>query len=92
VFKKLKALTQSLKREIQVWQLVRKDPRTPRLAKILLAAAIGYALLPFDLIPDFIPVVGHLDDVVIVPLLVYLAIKIIPGEVIEDCKKRAGAL
>lgn len=80
-----------LKHELRVYQLVRKDPGTPRLAKILLALAIGYMLLPFDLIPDFIPVLGHLDELVIVPGLVLLALKLIPADVIAACREQAGA-
>lgn len=76
-----------LKREINVYRLVLKDPRTPRIAKWLLAAAIVYVLSPIDLIPDFIPVLGHLDDLIIVPTLVILALKMIPKDVITDCRK-----
>jgi len=71
--------------------LVLKDRRTPRLAKFLLGLAIGYALSPVDLIPDFLPVLGYLDDIVLVPALVLLALKMVPREVIEDCRARASS-
>jgi uncharacterized membrane protein YkvA (DUF1232 family) len=85
---KLKTIGKNLKNEIKVYQLVLKDRRTPKLAKILLGLAVGYTLLPFDIIPDFIPVIGHLDDVIIVPALVILSLKMIPKEVVEECRMR----
>ena len=88
---RLECLEKDLKRELKTYRLVYKDKRTPNLAKILLGLAVGYALLPFDLIPDFIPVIGYLDDVIIVPLLIILALKMIPTEVVEDCRLRSLA-
>ncbi len=87
---KLKSAERSLRRELRVYRLVCADPRTPKLAGVLLGLAIGYMLLPFDLIPDFIPIVGHLDDAVIVPALVLLALRLIPVAVVDDCRRRAS--
>jgi len=89
--KKLKFVTRDLKREIKVYRFALADPRTPRLARALLTIAIGYTLLPFDLIPDFIPVIGHLDDVIIIPVLIWWALRLIPEEVMDDCRMRAHA-
>ena len=89
MLEKLKSVQRDFKQKLAAYRLVLKDPRTPRLAKVLLGIAVGSLLLPFDLIPDFIPVVGHLDDLIIVPTLVILALKLIPPEVIEDCRNRA---
>lgn len=88
MLKRLKLFSQQIKREIKVYSLVLKDRRTPKLAKFLLWLAVGYALLPFDIIPDFIPVIGQLDDLVIVPGLIVIALKMVPKEVVEDCRKR----
>jgi len=76
----------SLKREFDFYKSVAKHPDTPRNAKILLGLAIGYALLPFDFIPDFIPVLGQLDDALIIPGLVLLALKSVPDEVKTECR------
>ena len=86
---RLRELRRTFKRELNTYQLVLKDTRTPRAAKLLLEMAVGYALLPFDLIPDFIPVIGHLDDAIIVPGLVWLALRQIPAEVVADYRTQA---
>jgi len=88
---RLKQVARSLKQELKVYQLVLKDERTPRLAKWLLAVAVGYVLLPFDLIPDFIPVLGQVDDLIIVPALVIIALKMVPREVVDECREKAKA-
>lgn len=76
-------IAKQFKTEIKIYRLVVKDSNTPLLGKLLLGSAIGYLLLPFDLIPDFIPVLGQLDDLIIVPLLLVLALKLIPSDLIE---------
>ena len=88
---RLKSLSRAIKRELNVYRLVLKDSRTPLLPNLLLGLAIGYLLLPFDVVPDFIPVLGQLDDVIIVPGLVFLALKMIPASVITDCRERANS-
>ncbi len=88
MFERLKSIANALKKDIAVYRLVLKDPRTPWIAKIFLALAVGYFFLPFDLIPDFIPVIGHLDDLIIIPVLVFTALKFIPTEVIQECRNK----
>ncbi len=88
MIKKLKSFSKQLKQELAVYRLVLKHPKTPWLAKLFLGLAIAYLLLPFDLIPDFIPVLGQLDDVVIIPILVYIALLFIPKTIIQDCREQ----
>ena len=83
----VRAFTRAIKREIRVYQCVLRDSRTPWYAKAVLGLAVGYLLMPFDLIPDFIPLLGQLDDLVIVPGLVWLALKLIPPEIVADCRR-----
>lgn len=89
MFDKLKAAWKNFKLELKTYKFVMQDSRTPKIAKWLLGLAIAYALSPVDFIPDFIPVIGHLDDAVIVHLLVVLALKMTPREIIEDCRSKA---
>jgi uncharacterized membrane protein YkvA (DUF1232 family) len=77
-------LAERFKRELTVYRRVLADSRTPVSAKIFLGLAIAYLCMPFDLIPDFIPVLGHLDDAVIVPALVYAALRLIPQELVGE--------
>ncbi len=91
MFNKLKSLGKQLKRELAVYRLVLKHPQTPWIAKLFLGLAVGYLVLPFDLIPDFIPVIGQLDDVVIIPVLLYLALIFIPKQVMQHCREQVRA-
>ena len=87
---RLREIAQHLKTEFAIYRLALKHDRTPWGAKVLLGLAVGYVLLPFDLIPDFIPVIGHLDDLVIVPGLIYLALRLIPEEVMAECRRKVA--
>lgn len=66
-----------------------RDPRTPWYAKVFAGAVVAYAISPIDLIPDFIPVLGYLDDLILVPIGIALAVKMIPAAVLIDCRARA---
>jgi uncharacterized membrane protein YkvA (DUF1232 family) len=78
-----------LKRETLVLYLAYRDPRTPWYAKVFTALVIAYALSPIDLIPDFIPVLGYLDDLILIPAGIMLALKMTPAAVLEECRKEA---
>lgn len=84
----LAALAGRFKQEVAFYRALHAHPQTPRLAKILLWLALGYLVLPFDLIPDFIPVIGQLDELVIIPFLLYLALKLIPVSVRQECREQ----
>lgn len=89
---KLKAFAKKIKQNLFVLYLSYKDPRTPWYAKLLAMLIVAYAFSPIDLIPDFIPVLGYLDDLIIVPLGISLALKLIPPHVIEVNKEAAEKL
>jgi len=87
--KKLKAWAVGLKQEVYAIYLAQKDPRVPWYTKVLAACVVGYAFSPIDLIPDPIPILGYLDDLILIPLGVALVVKLIPAEVLEQCRQRA---
>ena len=88
----LKERAASLKREVPAVFLALKDEKTPVSAKILAAVTVAYALSPVDLIPDFVPVLGYLDDVLVLPALITLTVRRIPPEVLASCRERAEGM
>jgi uncharacterized membrane protein YkvA (DUF1232 family) len=86
----LRERAKALKAETYALLLASRDPRVPWYAKALAAAVVAYAFSPLDLVPDFIPVLGYLDDLILVPLGLALAIRLIPREVMSDARARAA--
>jgi uncharacterized membrane protein YkvA (DUF1232 family) len=86
----LKQRARHLKAETFALYLAARDPRTPWYAKLLVAGIVAYALSPIDLIPDFVPVIGYLDDLILIPIGIALAIKLIPHQVLAECRARAN--
>jgi len=89
VLKQWRLMVQQIRVETYALYLAYRDPRTPWYAELLAAGVVAYAVSPIDLIPDFIPVLGILDDLVIVPLGAALAIKMVPKEVMAECREKA---
>lgn len=85
-----KSRVRRIKRDVVALWIAARDVRTPVLAKIVAAAVAAYALSPLDLIPDFIPVLGYLDDLVIVPLGIMLAVRLIPAPLMEEFRAAAS--
>lgn len=90
MFEKLKSHARALKNEAFAVYLAAKDPRTPWYAKALIFFVVAHTFSPIDLIPDFIPVLGYLDDLLITPGGLWLAVKLIPPEVLEEARKTAA--
>ena len=86
---RLKAWAQEIKIDVIALWLAARDSRIPILAKVVAAVVAAYALSPVDLIPDFVPILGYLDDLVIVPLGIVLAVKLIPEQVMQDLRAKA---
>jgi uncharacterized membrane protein YkvA (DUF1232 family) len=85
----LKERARRLKAEVHALYLAARHPGTPWYAKLLLVAIVAYALSPIDLIPDFIPVLGFVDEIVLLPFAIVLAVKMIPADVMAECRARA---
>src|SRR5205823_6830792 len=80
----------TIRRDVVAVWIAARDPRVPWYAKALAVAVAAYALSPIDLIPDFIPVIGYLDDLVILPLGIWLVVSLIPGDVMVEYRAKAG--
>ena len=87
---KWRVVLATIKRELVFYKMLVAHQETPRIAKILLGLAVAYLLSPIDLIPDFIPVLGHLDDVLIVPGLIWLALLLIPQPLEIEGREKCG--
>lgn len=86
---KFRHFARQMKNYVRALYLASRDPRTPIVTKCIVGFVVAYALSPIDLIPDFIPIIGYLDDALILPLGIYLAIKSPPDDVWHDCLMRA---
>lgn len=88
---RLRQRARLIKRDTYTLYLACRDQRTPWYVKLFAGGIVAYALSPVDLIPDFIPVLGYLDDVILLPIGIVLALKLIPEPVLADCRARAQA-
>lgn len=88
----LQKWARAIKRDTLAVYLAARDRRTPWYARAIAAIVVAYALSPIDLIPDFIPVLGYLDDLVLVPLGMWMTMRLVPNDVMEDCRVRAEAM
>lgn len=86
---RLKRFMRTMKRQVKALHLAGHDPRTPIAAKCLVVIVVAYALSPIDLIPDFIPILGYLDDLILLPLGIYLAVKLIPQPLWQEFQTQA---
>jgi uncharacterized membrane protein YkvA (DUF1232 family) len=90
IFARVRNWATAIKRDVHALYLASHDPRVPWHAKVLAACVAAYALSPIDLIPDFVPVLGHLDDLIIVPLGIILAVKLIPDHLMAEHRAAAA--
>jgi uncharacterized membrane protein YkvA (DUF1232 family) len=86
----LKAWAKRLKQDTVMLWFARRHPDTPLLAKLLCILTVAYALSPIDLIPDFVPVLGLLDELILLPFMIWLALRMLPSKVVDACRAQAG--
>ena len=91
IIERIKTWARCIKRDAVTLWFAYRDPRTPWAVNALCIFVVGYALSPIDLIPDFIPVLGYLDDAILLPGLIWLAVRLLPQEVLSGCSERAEA-
>lgn len=90
VFKKIKHYLGQLKQDVLVLWFAIRSPNTPTIPKILAFLAVAYAFSPIDLIPDFIPILGYVDDLILIPIMVFLILKMIPNSVLQTARVEAN--
>src|SRR5688572_9028472 len=89
---RLKDWARAIKRDVVALHIATRDPRVPWYTKAAAVAIAAYALSPIDLIPDFIPILGYLDEVILLPIAIWFGLRLVPAPVIDDARKRAEAL
>ncbi len=90
MFDRWRQAARHLRHEVRALTIAAQDPRTPRRAKVLAVCIVAYALSPIDLIPDVIPVLGYVDDLILLPLAVWVALRMIPPQVMDDARAQAA--
>jgi uncharacterized membrane protein YkvA (DUF1232 family) len=89
IFESIKLWAKRIKRDAVMLWFAQRHPATPFLAKTICVFTVAYALSPVDLIPDFIPFLGYVDDAILLPGLIWLAVRLLPDQVIRDCRRQA---
>ncbi len=86
----IRAWARRIKRDVMVLWFARKHPDTPLLAKVICVLAVLYALSPIDLVPDFVPILGYIDDALLLPAMIWLAVRLLPSHVLASCREQAN--
>lgn len=88
MFNKLGRIYGKYKKDLKLYRYVLADRRTPRITKILFGAAIGYAISPIDILPDVIPFIGQIDDLMVIPVIIWIGMRFVPKEVVDDFRAK----